>query len=1047
MRMRNFVTYTDTTFRMKPGLNLIMGPNGTGKSTLVCALALGLGGKPETLGRGKLNEFVKQGTSEALIEIEIKGQGSENDVIRRTIKTNGGGSWEVNGQPVSVAEARQVVDRYNIQVDNLCQFLPQEKVAEFARESPQNRLRSIERAICSDGMVAKHDRLIDISRQLAEHETNRESDRKELDMLRARHEEAERQIQRIEDYQRNEQELQDLKTLAGVVELEEMTALRQQLSQQLKDVEREIAEKLGRREALRPLRENAVSKLNEIDTNMSKTNTARVSQASEVESIKEQLATLTRQLSQLREVPEALRQRQKTYQDELQMLENRIAVSKQKRDEASNRLISEEEVAATVAARTETKNELRACSTQRNATADQKGPLEELFREAKRKTEYARSQLRQFDNKDEQKLQDMQTFFKDRGRATANAIRFIRDNQHLFKDKVYEPPVMSLSVIDKDCSKQLNTAGNADAMLMFTCVNKDDYVTFGREVVDKHGFNVNYFNSANLPQTVADMPRKFTAEFMQRVGFDGSIIDLLEGPEPVRVMLCNQIGLHQIPYCKGNMSDNAEQELRSRGFVGRVIDRSGQLNLSKSQYGHKQVLVVTTRHAPQLSAWMKLLVNAVDPEKLASLEAEVEQYTREANEHARKLREIDEASAPLREQMQELRKKLDDVEAKLKDRQHWSKKLGEYSVKTEQFEEQLRQKMADPPEIDSELESNEASIRQVVSKIETTAASLRASFERVVDQTSEIADLQLAERCYQNEQELLKIMIEAGTEELREQRDDIKRRGRELVDKIKAAKVALRRQHSVEELTELQARASKYTLEQIEQEISKLEAELELANRVNNAELVLSEHRRRGERIAELERKLSSGEDTVEELTRQLRELREPWEAELSARINDVSVEFSQLFAKAGLRGDVVINKTGDDFKNWSLDIRVSFRKDAPLQVLNAQTQSGGERSTATSLFMMSLQKFTKAPFRVVDEINQGMDSNNERMIHRRMVEVACDNASQAQYFLVTPKLLMNLHYHPKMSVSCIFSGPKVSKNNALVFDTTAMLARLSEAA
>ena len=38
----------------------------------------------------------------------------------------------------------------------------------------------------------------------------------------------------------------------------------------------------------------------------------------------------------------------------------------------------------------------------------------------------------------------------------------------------------------------------------------------------------------------------------------------------------------------------------------------------------------------------------------------------------------------------------------------------------------------------------------------------------------------------------------------------------------------------------------------------------------------------------------------------------------------------------------------------------------------------------------MSLQELSKAPFRVVDEINQGMDPKNERMIHSQIVEVGC---------------------------------------------------------
>jgi chromosome segregation ATPase len=70
----------------------------------------------------------------------------------------------------------------------------------------------------------------------------------------------------------------------------------------------------------------------------------------------------------------------------------------------------------------------------------------------------------------------------------------------------------------------------------------------------------------------------------------------------------------------------------------------------------------------------------------------------------------------------------------------------------------------------------------------------------------------------------------------------------------------------------------------------------------------------------------------------------------------------------------------------------------------------------------MSLQALAQAPFRVVDEINQGMDPRNERMVHERMVDIACKEHT-SQYFLITPKLLTGLRYHPRMKVLCIASG------------------------
>lgn len=47
IKVTNFVTYTQAEFFPGPKLNMVIGPNGTGKSTLVCAICLGLGWGPQ----------------------------------------------------------------------------------------------------------------------------------------------------------------------------------------------------------------------------------------------------------------------------------------------------------------------------------------------------------------------------------------------------------------------------------------------------------------------------------------------------------------------------------------------------------------------------------------------------------------------------------------------------------------------------------------------------------------------------------------------------------------------------------------------------------------------------------------------------------------------------------------------------------------------------------------------------------------------------------------------------------------------------------------
>jgi chromosome segregation ATPase len=81
-------------------MNMVIGPNGTGKSTIVCAIALGLGGRPDVLGRARtLDEFIKHGQNSAIIEIELKAKGK--CVIRRSFGKTKGSKYKYNGSLLS----------------------------------------------------------------------------------------------------------------------------------------------------------------------------------------------------------------------------------------------------------------------------------------------------------------------------------------------------------------------------------------------------------------------------------------------------------------------------------------------------------------------------------------------------------------------------------------------------------------------------------------------------------------------------------------------------------------------------------------------------------------------------------------------------------------------------------------------------------------------------------------------------------------------------------------------------------------------------------
>lgn len=209
------------------------------------------------------------------------------------------------------------------------------------------------------------------------------------------------------------------------------------------------------------------------------------------------------------------------------------------------------------------------------------------------------------------------------------------------------------------------------------------------------------------------------------------------------------------------------------------------------------------------------------------------------------------------------------------------------------------------------------------------------------------------------------------------------------------------------------------TVEELEMQIEMYKNHLNLLADTDGN--VLDNYEARAKEIEALMLVLSRKTAVLDQLRDNIGVLLEGFEAKLEEMRASIDQSFSEAFQSIDCLGEVRLSKP-QDFAEWALEIWVQFRDADSLQMLTGERQSGGERSVSTIFYLMALQSLSIAPFRVVDEINQGMDPRNERRVHARMVEVACE-ITTSQYFLITPKLLTDLEYHPNMKVHCVTSG------------------------
>ncbi len=215
--MHNFMTHSNAVIQPKQRLNIVIGANGTGKSTVLNAICLGLGGDPKLLGRAdQLHSFVRHNCESGWIEITLAPhKGKETHVLKRVFTSDEGnkkGICYINGRQAKLKELQKLVtEGYNISIDNLCTFLPQDRVGDFSGLTDQQRLIETQKTWAGQLCYQTHQELIEAEEKIVQSAGQVDTVKKEVDSLQQQLEPMEREKERMEDRKRAEEQAKLLK--------------------------------------------------------------------------------------------------------------------------------------------------------------------------------------------------------------------------------------------------------------------------------------------------------------------------------------------------------------------------------------------------------------------------------------------------------------------------------------------------------------------------------------------------------------------------------------------------------------------------------------------------------------------------------------------------------------------------------------------------------------------------------------------------------------------------------------------------------------------
>lgn len=182
--------------------------------------------------------------------------------------------------------------------------------------------------------------------------------------------------------------------------------------------------------------------------------------------------------------------------------------------------------------------------------------------------------------------------------------------------------------------------------------------------------------------------------------------------------------------------------------------------------------------------------------------------------------------------------------------------------------------------------------------------------------------------------------------------------------------------------------------------------------------------------IETLKKDLKQYDKSSSDVQQEINTLHNKWFPQIQRIVKSINRNFGRFMQSMSCAGEVdLIYPSNRDYDQYGIEIRVKYRATEKLRALNRFVQSGGERAVAIAVYSLSLQHLSQVPFRCVDEINQGMDPNNERRVFDMLVNNVAQ-PGQSQFFYVTPKLQENLPFNEHVTCITVFNGPFTNYND-----------------
>ncbi|KAF4633023.1 hypothetical protein G7Y89_g5094 [Cudoniella acicularis] len=653
VKLTNFITYENAEFFPGPNLNMVIGPNGTGKSSLVCAICLGLGWNPSHLGRaGQIGEFVKHNKNDAYVEIELQRRPTEarNHVVRlRIIKDGNLREWWLDGRKTSHKNIQKVTTDFNIQVDNLCQFLPQDKVSEFAALSPEDLLLQTQRAAAPEEMLQQHEQLKQLRKLQKTLDIQLEQDKESLGAMENRQENLRAEVQRLQERREIQERISLLQKTVPFAEYKIARMRHMEYKKKKEDAQarfRDLEENLGPTIASIKHKEDY---RDQIEVVVKERKAVVDSAEREAASCIKDIEGLDENIQKNEKAIEFERVGEGKRRKEVAKIQRTITNLKAKANEEPI-----EFDAGTWNERIRAKDKLlREIDAELRELKAEDREISIKGREVKDNISNAEIELAALDTHEGQQLNRLEKV----SRETAKAWKWVQDNADKFDKEVYGPPLISCSIKDARYIDAIESIFRQSDYLTITAQTTSDFKKLSDYL---HGemkfaeFPLRTSDSAGL-----DDPRPLSRQDLNRLGMDGWAIDFIDGPEAVLSMLCGSIQVHRTAISLRDITDDQYNGIVEAQQLNSFVAGSHSYKITRRKEYGPLAVSTSTRAVSPARYWVDQPVDTAAREeiqhKIVFLRAELEKLKTQITPIREKIKDLNSSASEAKAEAERLK--------------------------------------------------------------------------------------------------------------------------------------------------------------------------------------------------------------------------------------------------------------------------------------------------------------------------------------------------------------------------------------------------------